>query len=287
MKLVLDQGYWPESLLTAPNKEALRFDIEISKSMGFNGARKHQKCEDPYFMYYADKLGYLIWGEMASSIKFSELSASRDKNEWEQILVRDYNHPSIVAWVPLNESWGVPEIRTDKRQQQHALDLYHLIKSVDQTRLVVGNDGWEQVITDICAIHNYRHGAKNEPDVQDKFRRDIGTKEALLASKPADRPIYADGYSHRGEPILLTEFGGISYEVNGKGWGYTAVDDVNDLLSEYKRLIEDINLSKDLVGYCYTQLTDVEQEINGLLTYDRKPKVSVEKIKEVNDSIKK
>lgn len=286
-KLVLDQGYWPESLLTPPSIEALKYDIEISKAMGFNGARKHQKCEDPYFMYYADHLGYLVWGEMASSIKFSELSAWRDINEWQQILKRDYNHPSIVAWVPLNESWGVDDINTDLRQQKHALDLYNLLKEADKTRFIVGNDGWEQVITDICAIHNYNHGKVDDLDAQKKFRHDINTKDALLQSTPANRPIYAKGYEYQGEPILLTEFGGISYEVNGQGWGYTAVNDSNILLSEYKRIINDINDSEVLAGFCYTQLTDVEQEINGLLTYDRKPKLPVEKIKEVNDLIQK
>lgn len=284
-KLVLDQGYWEESLLTPPSIEAIKLDIELSKAMGFNGARKHQKCEDPYFAYFADKLGYLVWGEMASAVKFSELSAWRDLNEWNQIIERDYNHPSIVAWVPLNESWGVPAIGKDKRQQQHAIDLYNLIKSQDKTRFVIGNDGWEQVITDICAIHNYNHGRADDVEAHEAFRKSISTKEELLASKPAKRAIYADGYAHKGEPILLTEFGGISYKVSSEGWGYTAVNSGEHLLSEYRRIIHDIKASTGIVGYCYTQLTDVEQEINGLLTYDRRPKVDLEKIKEVNDLI--
>ncbi len=284
-KLVLDQGYWPESLLTPPSIGALKDDIEVAKAMGFNGARKHQKCEDPYFAYYADHLGYLVWGEMASSIEFNETSAWRDINEWRQIIERDYNHPSIVAWVPLNESWGVPQIGTDKRQQQHALDLYDLIRSQDQTRLIVGNDGWEQVKTDICAIHNYMHGAADDPQAQADFRQSISSVEALINSRPAQRPIYAEGYHHEGQPILLTEFGGISYRVNGDGWGYTAVNNGEHLLSEYRRIINDIRDSSGLVGYCYTQLCDVEQEINGLLTYDRRPKVSIDKIREINDLI--
>lgn len=286
-KLVLDQGYWPESLLTPPSIEALKYDIEIAKAMGFNGARKHQKCEDPYFAYYADQLGYLVWGEMASAVQFSELSAWRDLNEWKQIIHRDYNHPSIVAWVPLNESWGVPQIGTDKRQQQHALDLYQCIREQDATRFIVGNDGWEQVKTDLCAIHNYNHGRDDDILAQKAFRKAISCVEELVNSRPANRPIYADGYGYQGEPILLTEFGGISYKVSGEGWGYTAVSHGENLISEYKRIILDIQDSSGLAGYCYTQLTDVEQEINGLLTYDRKPKVPVSKIREVNDLIKK
>lgn len=285
LKMVLDQGYWPQGLLTAPSIQHLRQDIIDAKQMGFNGARKHQKVEDTYFAYFADKIGFLIWGEMASSVNFSELSAWRDLNEWQQVLPRDYNHPSIIAWVPLNESWGVPEIGTDIRQQRHSLDLYEYIKKNDPTRLVISNDGWELTITDICAIHNYNHGKKDDVATQRKFRDSIATKSALLASKPSGRPIYANGYVHRGEPIVLTEFGGISYTVKDDGWGYTSVSNGHDLLDEYRRLINDIKSSEALAGFCYTQLTDVEQEINGLLTYDRKFKVPAAAIKEINDLI--
>lgn len=288
MKLVLDQGYWPESLVTPPSVEALEYDIKMTKAMGFNGARKHQKVEDPYFFYLADHLGFLVWGEMASSIRFSEESAMRDKHEWPSIIKRDYNHPSIVAWVPLNESWGVDDIGHDTRQQQHAIELYNLIKELDTTRFVVGNDGWEQVITDICAIHNYNHGKHDDEKAIAAFNKSISTKEELLKSRPANRDIYANGYSHRGEPILLTEFGGISYQKSSDtGWGYTAVGSAEHLLSEYKRIILAIKDSTALAGYCYTQLTDVELEINGLLTYDRQPKLPVEQVKAVNDLIDK
>jgi len=285
LKLILDQGYWPNGLLTAPTIEDLQKDIVLSKSMGFNGARKHQKCEDPYFHFFADKLGYLVWGEMASSVQFSELSAWRDLNEWRQIIPRDYNHPSIIAWVPLNESWGVPEIKWNKRQQQHAIDLYDTIRDLDKTRLIVGNDGWEMVKTDICAVHHYRHGSKEDLKTQAKYRFDLATKDNILASRPADRPLYAEGYKHKGEPILLTEFGGISYAITDEGWGYTNVESAKDFLNEYRRLIKTIKDSVAIAGFCYTQLTDVEYEINGLLTYDRRPKVTPKDIKEINDLI--
>ena len=283
LKLALDQGYFKEGLLTPPTTEILKDDILIAKRLGFNGARKHQKVEDKYYLYYADQLGFLVWGEMASSIKFSELSAERDMNEWKQVLPRDYNHPCIIAWVPLNESWGVPEIRTDKQQQQHALDLYNYIKRYDPTRLVISNDGWELTTTDICAIHNYRHGALDDEVTRKKFRHDLSSKEAILASTPADKPIYADGYRHQGEPIMLTEFGGISLVVDGEGWGYTSVHNAQTLIEEYGRILDDIANSSVLAGYCYTQLYDVEVEVNGLLTYERKPKVDPKIIKELND----
>ncbi len=141
MRLVLDQGYFPDGNLTAPSDEALKRDIELAKEMGFNGARKHQKIEDPRFLYWADRLGYLVWGEMANAYNYSEDYVRRITSEWQEAIERDYNHPSLVVWVPLNESWGVSNILVDKRQQQHALAMYHLTKSLDDTRLVVSNDG--------------------------------------------------------------------------------------------------------------------------------------------------
>ncbi|HZJ89355.1 MAG TPA: glycoside hydrolase family 2 TIM barrel-domain containing protein [Bacilli bacterium] len=286
MKLVLDQGYFKDGLLTAPSIGDLLKDIELAKAMGFNGARKHQKVEDKYYMYFADKIGFLVWGEMASTVKFNQESARRTMNEWKSVLPRDYNHPSIVCWVPLNESWGVWEISKDKAQQEHSLDLYNYIRNYDKTRLVVTNDGWEMTLTDICAIHNYRHGNIDDLATQEKFRYDISTKERLLASTPADRPIYVPGYKHRGEPILLTEFGGISYAIDQDGWGYSAVKSGATLVKEYKRIMQDIKNSSALAGYCYTQLTDVEVEINGLLTYTRQPKVSLMAIRRINEMIK-
>ncbi|MGW9103437.1 glycoside hydrolase family 2 protein [Priestia megaterium] len=283
-KLVLDQGYWPEGLLTAPTDGDLRKDIELAKEMGFNGCRKHQKVEDPRFLYWADQLGFLVWGECAAAASYSEEAASRLTREWIEIIDRDYNHPSIVAWVPLNESWGIPSIRFNKQQQHHSLAMYHLIHSLDTTRLVVSNDGWELTTSDICAIHNYNHGNNDELDKYQYFKKSLSTKDDILNSQPAKRKIYANGFEHKGEPILLTEFGGIGFKVGGdSGWGYTAVKNVEDFVDDYKRIMEAVYDSQILHGYCYTQLTDVEQEINGLLTYDRKPKCDLEAIKKINN----
>jgi beta-galactosidase/beta-glucuronidase len=283
-KLVLDQGYWPEGLLTAPSDEDFKRDIELAKAMGFNGCRKHQKVEDPRFLYWADKLGFLVWGECASAVSFSEDSVARLTREWIEIIERDYNHPCIVAWVPLNESWGIPNVRDQAQQQHHSLAMYHLIHSLDPTRLVISNDGWELTKTDICAIHNYNHGNKNEKEKYEAFKESLLTKENILRSQPAKRSIYAEGFEHQGEPILLTEFGGIGFKVGeDRGWGYTSVSNAEEFIEDYRRLIEAVYSSKILHGFCYTQLTDVEQEINGLLTYDRKPKCDLSKIKEIND----
>ena len=283
-KLVLDQGYWPDGLLTAPTDDDLKNDILLTKEMGFNGCRKHQKVEDPRFLYWADKLGFLVWGECAAAPCYSEVTAARLTKEWIEIIERDYNHPCIVTWVPINESWGVPNISTSSKEANHALGLYHLIKSLDATRLVISNDGWEMTKTDICAVHNYNHGNKDEKAKYEYFIESLKTKGSILASKPARRDLYVKGFSHEGEPILLTEFGGISLVVGeSAGWGYTAASNVGEYVEEYKRVMEAVCASKVLHGYCYTQLTDVEQEINGILTYDRKPKCDLAMIKQIND----
>lgn len=282
-KLVLDQGYWRNGLLTAPDDEDFKLDIQLAKQMGFNGCRKHQKVEDPRFLYWADKLGFIVWGECASFISYDDNAVERLTKEWLEIIKRDYNHPSILTWVPLNESWGIPQVRDNSRQQAFSMAMYYLIHSLDDTRLVISNDGWELTHSDICAVHNYNHGNKDERKKYKAFEDSIISKINVLNSMPAQRNIYANGYEHRGEPILLTEFGGIGYNVDGAGWGYTSVNNEKDFINDYKRVLQAVYKSEILYGFCYTQLTDVEQEINGLLTYDRKPKCDLKQIYLINN----
>lgn len=283
-KLVLDQGYWPDGLLTAPNDADFLKDITLAKKMGFNGCRKHQKTEDPRFLYWADKEGFLVWGECASAPAYDTLAVNRLMKEWQEIIERDYNHPSIVTWVPLNESWGVPSIQHNRQQQHFSQALYHYIHAVDTTRLVVSNDGWSQTETDICAIHNYAHGTKNELEKYRYFKETLKSKSNILNSPSAAWKIYADGFEHKGEPILLTEFGGIGYKLGEQdGWGYTSVSSSEEYVLEYSRVMEAVAQSEAIWGFCYTQLTDVEQEINGLLTYDRKEKCNLDSIEKINN----
>ncbi|WP_163538456.1 sugar-binding domain-containing protein [Gracilibacillus sp. YIM 98692] len=278
-KLILDQGYFREGLLTAPSDQALKEDILLSKEMGFNGARKHQKIEDPRFLYWADKLGFLVWGEMANCSEYSEDAVRRISKEWADAVTRDYSHPSVVAWVPLNESWGISRVAHDKQQQDHSLAMYYLTKSLDQTRPVISNDGWEHTKSDLCTIHNYNDPSK----IQEQYK-DVKT---AIQAEPANRSIYANGFEYNGEPILITEYGGIAYKVdNTDGWGYSAVESGEQLIEEYAKVTNAIAESPVIHGFCYTQLTDVEQEINGLLTYDRKPKCDLKQIKAINDRIK-
>lgn len=283
-KLILDQGYWPTGLLTAPTDEDFVKDIQLSKEMGFNGCRKHQKVEDPRFLYWADQLGFLVWGECASAPIYNQKAANRLVKEWAEIVERDYNHPSIITWVPLNESWGVPDIHFDRQQQHFSQTMYHYLHAIDTTRLVISNDGWDATETDICAIHNYSHGAKSEPEKYDFFKETLRTKANILKFPSTSRDIYAQGFENQGEPIMVTEFGGVGFDVsNQPGWGYTSVETETEYVADYHRIMEAIFASEVVWGYCYTQLTDVEQEINGILTYDREPKCDLEKIRACNN----
>lgn len=273
-RLVLDQGYFREGILTAPTDGDLRRDVELAKAMGFNGARKHQKVEDPRWYYWADRLGFLVWGEMANADEYSEAYVQRITAEWQEVVLRDYNHPCIIVWVPVNESWGVREISTDLRRVDHLLSLYHLTRSLDGSRLVVSNDGWEHALTDLCTIHDYGDPSQLATRYVDA--------DSAVAQRPARRPIYTVGHAYRGEPILITEFGGIALVDEKPGhWGYRTVTEPEQLLARYDELIKALRQNETVQGFCYTQLTDVEQEVNGLLTYDREPKIDLERIRKV------
>ncbi|GBG93862.1 beta-glucuronidase [Ligilactobacillus salitolerans] len=283
-KLVLDQGYWPDSLLTAPDDEAFKTDINLTKEMGFNGARLHQKIEDPRFLYWADQLGFICWGECAAANVFTAKAESTLYKEWLEIIERDFNHPSIVTWVPINESWGVPQVHIDRQQQHFTQALYHLIHSLDPTRLVESNDGWAQTETDICAVHNYAHGTKDDEKTYQQYRETLSSWENIIMNPPV-WDIFADGFSYTGQPILLTEFGGVGYNKHdaANGWGYTGAQSDEEFISEYQRIIDAVGASHCLTGFVYTQLSDTEQEVNGLLTVDRQPKVDPAVIKKANE----
>ncbi len=278
MKLVLDQGYHPEGVLTFPTDEDFKRDIELTKAMGFNGARKHQKVEDPRFLYWADKIGLLVWGEMANSYAFSPDSVQRITAEWQEAIRRDYNHPCIVAWVPLNESWGVPDLKHDSHQRAHLVAMYQLTRSLDATRLVISNDGWEHAQTDLLTIHDYESSGA-------VLRERYATLESTLAATPAKRDLYTTGFAHEGQPVLLTEYGGVAFRKSDTaGWGYSTAGDEADFVKRLREIVETVMASPVLQGFCYTQLTDVEQEINGLLTYDRQPKTDLNTIAAINNA---
>ena len=278
-KLVLDQGYWEPSLLTAPTDEDFIRDIELTKAMGFNGVRKHQKVEDPRYLYHADRLGLLVWGEFSAAYIYSREYAHRMYSEWMEVLDRDYNHPCIVAWTPLNESWGVPEIRTDKFQQAHCNALIHMTKSMDTSRVVIDNDGWEHTCGDLLTIHDYASSGS-------VLRAHFATLDAILDLTPAERALFADGYGYQGQPILVTEFGGVKYAPESdlaRSWGYCVENDLDAYTKKFAELTKALQDSPLIQGYCYTQLTDVENEENGLLTYSRGIKIPLETIRRINE----
>lgn len=279
-KMLLDQGYWKPSLMTAPTDEDFIKDIKACKAMGFNGVRKHQKAEDPRYLYHADRLGLMVWGEYSSAYVYSRDFACNMTREWMEIVERDYNHPCIVCWVPLNESWGVDCIMNNVEEQDFSKAMYYLTKSLDGTRLVISNDGWDHTVSDLLTIHDYE-GAY--PVLKERYGGEIGR---ILESTPGSRTLYAQGSSYGGEPIIVSEFGGISYqktkEVNG--WGYTAANSDEDFLKRYQSVVGALLESPHVQGFVYTQLCDVEQETNGLLTYGREFKVDPEIIRRINCS---
>ncbi len=275
-RLVLDQGYWKESGLTPPSADAVRKDIELAKAAGFNGARKHQKFEDPYFYYYADELGFLAWCEMPSAYNFNADEMTAQMREWQEIVRAASAFTSVICYVPLNESWGVRKILTDGAQQDYARALYYATKALDPSRLVSTNDGWENIdVTDIVSVHDY---AFDSAEFSAKYAG--GGYDGLY---PAGRKLMAEGCRYAGQPVLLSEFGGISMassEGDGK-WGYNSgAQSEEEFFARLENLMQGVRRSA-FQGFCYTQLTDVQQEVNGIFDESRCPKVDLSRLKKI------
>lgn len=274
-RLLLDQGYWPEGLLTAPSDEAFVTDIQLAKKMGFNGVRKHQKVEDPRYLYHADRLGFLVWGEIGAGYAYSRRLATVTMQEWQDAVLRDYNHPCIAVWTPLNESWGVLEITQSEKQQNFCKALYAMTKALDDTRPISDNDGWEHVESDLLTIHDYESR-------REVLAQRYAVKENIIKERPAGRALCLNEEDGLEKPVIISEFGGISFQKDETaGWGYSNAVSEEDFLQRYYDVVSPLLKCKNIQGFCYTQLTDVEQEINGLVTYDRKPKADLEKIRKI------
>ncbi|WP_129338985.1 glycoside hydrolase family 2 protein [Cellulomonas endophytica] len=274
LRSVLEQGYWPGSHLAAPSADALRAEVQLIKDLGFNSARVHQKAEDPRFLFWADRLGLAVWGETANAYASSPRAVELLTREWLELVRRDRSHPSVVTWVPLNESWGVQHGAHDVAQQHYGLGLVHLTKALDPTRPVVSNDGWEHTDSDIWTVHDY---AAHGPELTARY----GTPEAVAAVLggigPAGRRMrLADAapVADRGQPVMLTEFGGVSW-AGGRddAWGYSTATDGDDFAARVGELLGAARACAPLAGWCWTQLTDTGQETNGLLHADRTPKL--------------
>ena len=289
LAMVLDQGYWPESYLAAPSDEALRADVEWVKRFGFNGARKHQKIEDPRWLYWCDRLGLFVWGEMPNAREWSSQAEERLSAEWQRAVRRDYNHPCIITWVPVNESMGFPGLKHSHPGQYAFIErMVAATRRLDPKRPIIDNDGWEHSdITDICAIHDYTPTAEL---LRERYRETSGGGALPAHVWIGKKPLFVLGSRYRGQPIMLTEVGGflmIPPDVPPEKRDllyrfYGSIQTPEELFEKYQDLMEGISSLRFLAGFCYTQLTDIEQEINGLLTYDRRPKVAPERIAEVH-----
>lgn len=277
-RLLLDQGYWKDSHLTPPSAEALIDDIDKTMEFGYNGVRKHQKLEDPRYLYWCDRKGLLVWSEMPSAYEFNDEAITRFTREWMDVVQQHYNHPSIITWTPFNESWGVHNILTEAKQQQLTVAIYHLTKAFDSMRPVIVNDGWEHTISDILTLHDYeelgevlsiRYASKEDM---------VGSDRSFNNSKYA----FAQGYEYKGQPILMSEYGGIAFNSN-EGWGYgKQVKTEEQFIERFRSITQAIKDLPYMVGFCYTQITDVQQEVNGLMTIDREPKMDPKIIRDIN-----
>lgn len=277
-RLVLDQGYYPDGIWTAPSDEALRHDIEMSKAVGFNGARLHQKNFEERYFYWADKLGYITWAEFPSwGLNVNdELAARNSISEWTELVERDRNHPSIVTWTPFNETWGARDTGAYPRMMR---DLYNITKAMDPTRPINDASGDSHVITDIWSVHNYARGE----ELQRALVFENG-KEPYRNININDRG-KQNFARYEGQPYMVDEFGGLPWikkEERASSWGYGGNIDSEE---EFFKILRDevlaLKASKHVVGFCYTQITDVEQEKNGVYYYNRTPKFDAEKWREI------
>jgi Glycosyl hydrolases family 2, sugar binding domain/Glycosyl hydrolases family 2, TIM barrel domain len=277
LRLVLDQGYWASSGMTPPDDEAIKEDIRLIKEAGFNGVRKHNKLEDPRFLYWADRLGLFVWEELPSAYHFTEKSMSRSVQCWTEAINRDRNHGCIIAWVPINESWGVLDLPGSPLQREYQRSMYRLTRSLTGGAIVIGNDGWEMVESDIIAVHDY------DADVKSIARRYAPDNLEHLFSeeKPGGRVLLLDGLKYHGKPIMITEFGGIKLSKDAGSWGYSEAKTPEELAARYGQLMAVIHTLPVLGGFCYTEFTDVYQEANGLFWMDRTPKFSLEVMRKI------
>ncbi len=280
-RLILDQGYWEDSHLTPPCEEALTDDIDKILAMGYNGVRKHMKIEDERFLYWCDVKGLLVWSEMAAAYEFSDQAVQEFTTEWMEVVRQNYSHPCIITWTPFNESWGIPQIKTSQKQQDFTQGIYYLTKSLDSMRPVIVNDGWEHTISDIITLHDY------EEDGRVFFERYAEHLEELMSSKiyhSQFKSSLAEGFEYMGQPVIISEYGGIAFSGGREGdWGYgNTVSTQEEFLTRLDRITTAIKKIPYITGYCYTQVSDVQQEINGLLDAGHEYKLPPEKIREIN-----
>ena len=277
-RLVLDQGYYPDGVWTAPSDEALKQDIVMSKAVGFNGARLHQKVFEERYYYWADRLGYITWGESASwGLDINdELAARNFIGEWTEIVERDRNHPSLVTWTPFNETWNCQPGTYERLIR----DVYRITKAMDPTRPVNDASGDAHVQTDIWTVHDYSRE-------YDRLVANHTIKPGVEPYRNMPKADYLARYN--GQPYMVDEFGGLPWikeSERSTSWGYGSnIDKIEDFYNYLEKEIDALKACKHVVGFCYTQITDVEQEKNGIYYYDRSAKFDTERLRKIFEKI--
>jgi len=279
LRMILDQGYYPDGIYTAPSDEALRNDILISKEMGFEGARLHQKVFEPRFLYWCDVLGYLVAGEYADwGADIVNPSTHEDiMNEWSEVVQRDFNHPCILMWTPFNERTFE---KTDHTVRDFLQKMVRLTRGLDPTRPIIDTSGYIHVETDIYDSHDYEQDPLKFRSHYDRFGRTGLSSDLWRHHEEVSIP-------YRGQPFIVSEYGGTWWSPDApedeKRWGYgQKPSSSEEFLKRYRALTDGLLMNPRVSGFAYTQLYDVEQEVNGLHTYDRRPKFDPQIIREVN-----
>lgn len=279
-KLILAQNYWRNSGYTMPDADAALHDIAMTKAAGFNGMRIHQKVEDERFLTCCDMEGMLVWGEFPAEYEYGDAGVRNLTDEWISAVNQQYNHPCIITWVPFNESWGIPDVFTSREQQAFTKGIYWLTKAYDPMRPVITNDGWEHTCSDIITLHDY------DGEGAHMYQRYCDGLQGILSNRVAHgqyKFAFAQGCQYAGQPIIMSEYGGIAM-ARDEGWGYNGkVADEAALIKKYDDLTSTVKSIPNVCGYCYTQLADTYQEVNGLLDADHNPKVDLSKIFEINE----
>ncbi len=292
-RTVLDQGFYPEGIYTAPTDADLIKDIELSFAAGFNGARLHEKVFEARFLYHCDRLGYLVWGEYPNwGLDHSHpLATEIYLNEWCESVERDFNHPAIIGWCPFNETWGYFE---EKKKNALLSSIYKLTKRLDPTRPCIDTSGNHRVMSEVYDIHDYDQNVETYKKRWEEFTELAKTQGKIPGNHPIFQvstprlsgdgrpPFFSQPYDN--QPIFISEYGGIRWvDESISGWGYgNAPRTAEEFFARYKGLTETMLNNEEIFGFCYTQLYDIEQEVNGLYTYERNEKFDINIIKEIN-----
>lgn len=280
-RLILDQGYWEPSHLTPPSEDALIEDIDKIQALGYNGLRKHQKTEDERFLYWCDVKGMLVWSEAPATYQYSDYAVHEFTTEWLEIVKQNYNHPCIITWTPFNESWGISRVETKRTEQHFTEAIYHLTKSIDKCRPVIVNDGWEHTVSDIITLHDYEETGEVLKARYTEYQNEIMTTEVYHSNH---KSAFANGYQYKGQPVIISEYGGIAFNNDDSGWGYgNKVNTKEEFIQRFDSITTAVKELPYVCGFCYTQVSDVQQEVNGLMDIERNFKVEPETIREINE----